>query len=333
MSQSTIKNIGIITSGGDAPGMNASIHALVTTAGFHQINCIGFERGYNGLIDNNYIKLNRHNIKHISQLGGTILKSARCPRMLEHQHQLTVVDTMKRHQLDGLIIIGGDGSFRGAVELGKHTSTPIIGVPGTIDNDIDGSDYTIGFFTACDTALSAIDKIRDTADAFERIFIVEVMGRHSGHLALEVGVAAEAEHIICPEMNIAPHDVVQNIATHINRYLSINGNASYIIVMAEHTYADGSEALAQMLTQQIGIETRASILGHIQRGGIATCQDRTLATRLSGFAIESLVAGENQVMAGEVNNKLVLTPLAETGLGVKKPNEYLLDLYQKKLAM
>ncbi len=333
MTQANVNNIGLLTSGGDAPGMNAAIHAIVTTAEYHNINCIGFERGYNGLIDNNHIKLNNHNVKHISQLGGTILKSARCERMLQPDMRQVAVDNMKLLNLDGLIVIGGDGSFRGAAELSKATEMPIIGVPGTIDNDIDGSDYTIGFFTAADTALDAIDKIRDTADAFERIFIVEVMGRHSGHLALEVGVAAEAEHIICPEMNIEPQSIIQNIATHINNHLAVYGNSSYIIVIAENTYEEGSESLAQMLTEQIGIETRASILGHIQRGGIASCQDRTLATKLGGFAVESLLAGKSAVMAGEIKGQLALTPLTKTGAGVKQPNQYLLNLYRKKLAM
>lgn len=333
MTKETINNIGILTSGGDAPGMNAAIHAIVTTAEFHNINCYGFTRGYNGLIDNDHAKLNYRNVKHISQLGGTFLKSARCSRMLEPSMRQLAVNNMQDLNLQGLIVIGGDGSFRGADALSQITDIPIIGVPGTIDNDIDGSDQSIGFFTAADTALNAIDKIRDTADAFERIFIVEVMGRHSGHLALEVGVAAEAEHIICPEMNIPPELLVQNIATHINNYLSVFGNASYIIVVAENTYPDGSEALAKMLTEQIGIETRASILGHIQRGGIAACQDRVLATKLGGYAVESLLAGKKSMMVGEVKGELKLTPLGQTGLVLKSPNQYLLDLYQRKLAM
>lgn len=333
MAHSELKNIGLLTSGGDAPGMNAAIHAIVTTAEFHGINCFGFERGYNGLLDNNFVKLNNHNVKHISQLGGTILKSARCSRMLSPEKRDHAITNMANLNLDGLIVIGGDGSFRGATELAKLTSVPIIGVPGTIDNDIDGSDHTIGFFTAADTALDAIDKIRDTADAFERIFIVEVMGRHSGHLALSVGVAAEAEHIICPEMNIAPESIVQNIATHINNYLAVYGDSSYIIVLAEHTYEDGSEALAKMLTEQIGIETRASILGHIQRGGIASCLDRTLATKLGGFAVESLINGQRSKMVGEVKGQLVLTDLDKTGLGIKQPDPYLLNLYRQKLTM
>lgn len=333
MTKAKINNIGILTSGGDAPGMNAAIHAIVTTAEYHNINCVGFERGYNGLIDDTHIKLNNHNVKHISQLGGTILKSARCDRMLESDMRQIAVNNMKQLELDGLIVIGGDGSFRGATELSKITDIPIIGAPGTIDNDIDGSDYTIGFFTAADTALDAIDKIRDTADAFERIFIVEVMGRHSGHLALEVGVAAEAEHIICPEMNIAPESIVQSIATHVNNHLAVYGDSSYIIVVAEHTYEQGSEALAKMLTEQIGIETRASILGHIQRGGIASCQDRTLATKLGGFAVETLINGKHSVMVGEVKGQLTLTDLNKTGLGLKQPNQYLLNLYRQKLAM
>lgn len=333
MTKAKIKNIGLLTSGGDAPGMNAAIHTIVTTAEYYNVTCFGFKRGYNGLIDNNCNKLSSRSVKHISQQGGTILKSARCERMLELEMRQLAVDNMHNLELDGLIVIGGDGSFRGAAELTQLTDIPILGVPGTIDNDIDGSDYTIGFFTAADTALDAIDKIRDTADAFERIFIVEVMGRHSGHLALEVGVAAEAEHIICPEMGIEPQSIVQNIATHINNHLAVFGNSSYIIVLAENTYEQGSEALAKMLTEQIGIETRASILGHIQRGGIASCQDRTLATKLGGFSVESLIRGNHSVMVGEVSGELILTPLDKTGLGVKKPSRYLLNLYQKKLAM
>lgn len=326
-----MKTIGIITSGGDAPGMNAAIHSIVTTASFHNIQCIGFERGYNGLIDDIHHDLTLTNVKHISHLGGTILKSARCPRMLEQKFRNQVIETLINNSIDGLIVIGGDGSFQGAHLLSQITDIPIIGVPGTIDNDIDGSDYTIGFDTASNTALDAIDKIRDTADAFERIFIIEVMGRHSGQLALNVGIAAEAEQIICPEMAIDPHLIVQNIAQHINSYLTDNGHASYIIVAAENTYPDGALALAELLTKQIGIECRASVLGHMQRGGLASCADRTLATKLGAFAVESLISGYNNVMSGQVNGQLTLTELEKTGLGTKQVDPYLLNIYTNKL--
>lgn len=326
-----MKTIGIITSGGDAPGMNAAIHSIVTTASFHNIQCIGFERGYNGLIDDIHHDLSLANVKHISHLGGTILKSARCPRMLEQKYRNQVIETLINNSIDGLIVIGGDGSFQGAHLLSQITDIPIIGVPGTIDNDIDGSDYTIGFDTASNTALDAIDKIRDTADAFERIFIIEVMGRHSGQLALNVGIAAEAEQIICPEMAIDPHLIVQNIAQHINSYLIDNGHASYIIVAAENTYPDGALALAELLTKQIGIECRASVLGHMQRGGLASCADRTLATKLGAFAVESLISGYNNVMSGQVNGQLTLTELEKTGLGTKQVDPYLLNIYTNKL--
>ena len=328
-----MKKIGILTSGGDAPGMNAAIHSIVTTASVHNIECIGFERGYNGLIDNAIVLLPLAKVKHISQLGGTILKSARCPKMLDNKYRQQAIASLKSNSLDGLIVIGGDGSFRGAHLLSQLTDIPIIGVPGTIDNDIDGSDFTIGFDTAANTALDAIDKIRDTADAFERIFIVEVMGRHSGQLAVNIGVAAEAEHILSPEMNIEPHQIVQNVTAHINAYLKVNGHASYIIVAAEKIYPDGAAALAEMLTKQIGIDCRACVLGHLQRGGMASCADRTLATKLGAFAVDSLVSGAKNVMSGEVNNKLVLTKLADTGLGKKKIDPYLLDLYKTKLSI
>lgn len=328
-----MKKLGIITSGGDAPGMNAAIHAIVTTAHFHGIECVGFERGYNGLIDNIPFPLTLPKVKHISHLGGTILKSARSPRMLELKYRNQVNSTMVNNSIDGLIVIGGDGSFQGAHLLSQLAEIPIIGIPGTIDNDIDGSDYTIGFDTAANTALQAIDKIRDTADAFERIFIIEVMGRHSGQLALNVGIAAEAEHIICPEMEIDPHLIVQNIAEHINEYLKDNGHSSYIIVAAENTYPDGSMALAEMLTKQIGIECRASVLGHMQRGGLASCADRTLATKLGAFAVESLLSGHQNLMVGEVSGNLILTALADTGLGYKKVDPYLLNIYSKKRSL
>jgi 6-phosphofructokinase 1 len=328
-----MNKIGILTSGGDAPGMNAAIHAIVTTANFHNIECIGFERGYNGLIDNVAVLLPLSKVKHISHLGGTILKSARCPRMLEPKFQKIAAENMQLNALDAFIVIGGDGSFQGAHFLSQLTSIPIIGVPGTIDNDIDGTDNTIGFDTAANTALDAIDKIRDTADAFERIFIVEVMGRHSGQLALNIGVAAEAEHVLCPEMHIPPHQIIQNITTHINTYLNVNPHASYIIVTAENTYPDGSIALADMLSNKIGIDCRASVLGHMQRGGMASCVDRILATKLGAFSVESLLSGAKSRMAGEVKGQLILTPLADTGLGNKKIDPYLLNIYSKKLSL
>ena len=328
-----MNRIGILTSGGDAPGMNAAIHAIVTSAKFHGIECIGYQHGYNGLIDDQFSPLSTLQVKHISHKGGTILKSARCERMHEIKFQQQAVNNLDAQNLDGLVVIGGDGSFKGATKLCELTNIPIVGIPGTIDNDIDGSDFTIGFNTATNTALDAIDKIRDTADAFDRIFLVEVMGRHSGHLALEVGVAAEAEYIVCPEMNIPNQQLIDNVSSHISNYLAVNGHSSYIIVIAENTFSEGTEQLAQQLTELSGVEARASILGHMQRGGIASCFDRTLATKMGGFAIESLIAGQTGVMIGEINNQLVLTPFSQTGLGNKKPNQYLLNLYQRKLVL
>ena len=328
-----MKNIGILTSGGDAPGMNAAIHSIVMTASFHNIHCYGFERGYNGLIDANYRSLSIHNTQHISSLGGTILKSARCPRMHQSQYLQQAAGTIKDLKLDGLIVIGGDGSFKGAVALNQYSEIPIIGVPGTIDNDIDGSDYSIGYYTAVQTAVDAIDKVRDTADAFERIFIVEVMGRHSGHIALDVGISTEAEQIITPEMNIPDTELVENITCHINQYLQHFGHSSYIIVVAENSFDQGSLALAETLTQDPNIDCRAVVLGHIQRGGIANPEDRLLAIKLGAFAVEGLLKGEKNKMAGEIKGELGFFELSQTGMGVKQPDPYLLSLYKNKLLM
>lgn len=325
-----MNKIGILTSGGDAPGMNAAIHSIVHAAMSRNIQTVGFVRGYNGLIDNQVTLLTADKVKHISHLGGTIIKSARCPKMRDDKYQLQAVDNMQQNNVDALVVIGGDGSFRGADILSQLTDIPIIGIPGTIDNDIDGSDFTVGFDTAANTALQAIDKIRDTADAFERIFIIEVMGRHSGQLALNIGVAAEAEHILCPEMDVDPHQIVQNITSHINSYLQQHHDASYIIVAAENIYPGGAMALADMLTQQIGIDCRACVLGHMQRGGMASCSDRTLATKLGAFAVESLIAGHKKMMVGEVSGKLTLTSLSKTGLGQKTIDPFLLNLFSRK---
>lgn len=327
-----MKNIGILTSGGDAPGMNAAIHSIVMTANFHGIKCLGFERGYNGVLNKNTKVLSPHTVKHISHLGGTILKSARCKELLTLEGQKLAAKKLEQLNLDGLIVIGGDGSFRGAHEVSKHTKIPIIGVPGTIDNDLDGTDFTIGYFTAVQTAVEAIDKVRDTADAFERIFAVEVMGRHSGFIAIDVGIATEAEQIICPEMNIAGDMLIENITSHIHNHLTHFGNSSYIIVVAEHSCnGEGAVELAKSLSEQVGIDCTAVVLGHIQRGGMADASDRVLAIKLGAKSVEALLEGERGKMIGEVAGKLCLTPFKSNIAKIKQPDPYLLQLYQNKL--
>lgn len=324
----TVRRIGILTSGGDAPGMNACIRAIVLTASAHNMEVIGFRHGYNGLLAADYKTLLPVHVQNIIQKGGTILKSARCPALQTPEGPVQAAESLHQLNIDALIVIGGDGSFRGALAVAKHYRGQVIGVPGTIDNDVDGTDNTIGFATAIDTALDAIDKIRDTADAFERIFLVELMGRHTGYLTLSAGIAAGAEQIICPELGALTKENLKQVITPIQHAQMLMGKASYIIVVAEHSYPGGTTALADDLTSAIGIECRACILGHIQRGGSPVGADRILATKLGAYAVEQLRDGAHLVMAGEVNQQAVLYPLAKTGDRNKQIDPYLLRWQQ-----
>ncbi|MDX1392369.1 MAG: ATP-dependent 6-phosphofructokinase [Rheinheimera sp.] len=324
-----IKRIGILTSGGDAPGMNAAIRAAVLTGAAYNIDVIGFRHGFNGLLENDYQTLLPQHVQHIIQLGGTILKSARCKALHTEQGAKQASQALHQLQLDALIIIGGDGSFRGALAIAEHYQGQIIGIPGTIDNDVDGTDYTIGFATAIDTALDAIDKIRDTADAFERIFLVELMGRHSGYITLSAGIAAGAEQIICPEFGNLDSSDIKSLLAPIQHAQLLRGKSSYIMVVAEHSYPGGTTALAEILSEQLGVECRACILGHIQRGGKPVGADRILATKLGAYAVEQLVGGAHLMMAGEVNQQAVLYPLVKTGDKQKQIDPYLVRWQQR----
>ena len=324
-----MKRIGILTSGGDAPGMNAAIRALVLTASQHQLEVVGFSHGFNGIFNREYRVLSNMDVLHIIQLGGTILKSARCAQLQQADGPQIAAEVLHELEIDALVVIGGDGSFRGCMALSQFYRGQLVGLPGTIDNDVDGTDYTIGFATALDTALDAIDKIRDTADAFERTFLVEVMGRHTGYLALAAGIASAAEQIICPEYGAID---IQDLANDIRRFQQNYGKGSYIIVMAETMYKDGATALAQTLSEQSGTECRAVVLGHLQRGGSPVGADRILATKLSAYAIEQLLAGRaHLMMAGEQAGHLGLYPLATTGEKHKKADTYLLAWQQSTL--
>jgi 6-phosphofructokinase 1 len=321
-----MKRIGVLTSGGDAPGMNACVRALVLTAHANEIEVIGFQRGFNGVIERQYQTLLPYHVSSIIQDGGTILKSARCEAMHTEAGLQQAAQHLHDLQLDALLVIGGDGSFRGCVKLSAFYKGQLLGIPGTIDNDIDGSDFTIGFATALDTALDAIDKIRDTADAFERIFLVEVMGRHTGYLAVAAGIAAGAEQIICPEL--ASELDLDKIAQHVEQARQHRGNCSYIIVIAETMYPGGVSALAADLEKR-GIECRASILGHIQRGGRPVGADRILATKLGAYAVEQTLQGAHMMMVGEINGQAGLYPLALTGDKKKQVDSYLLRWQQQ----
>lgn len=323
------RKIGVLTSGGDAPGMNAAIRAVVITAEANDIEVIGFKHGFNGIFSGEYQLLRRIEVQHMIQYGGTILKSARCKQLQQPDGPKQAGLALNALGLDALIVIGGDGSFRGCLAIAPFFKGQIVGIPGTIDNDVDGTDFTIGFATALDTALDAIDKIRDTADAFERIFLIEVMGRHTGYLALAAGIASGAEQIICPEYGEVDLNDLHNDIRQVQQKF---GRSSYIIVIAETMYQAGATALAEALTQVTGIECRACVLGHMQRGGSPVGSDRILATKLGAFAVEQLIAGNaHLMMAGELGGQTALYPLSLTGDKKKQPDQFLIDWQQRML--
>ena len=315
-----MKKIAVLTSGGDAPGMNACIRAIVRTAYNKNLSVYGIQYGFSGLIENNIKKINPRDVGNTIHIGGTILKTARSKKFYTKEGRKIAFKNLQKNDIDGLIILGGDGSLTGANIFYKEYKLPIIGVPCTIDNDIYGSDYSIGFASARETVVEAIDKIRDTAASHERIFIVEVMGRESGYLALESGISAGAELILIPEQKYSMSDVVNKISK-IN-----NEKKSIIIVYAEGCKFGSLEKLSKSIKTKIkGSNVRCSILGHIQRGGTATPSDRILGSILGNKSIECLLNGNKNLMVGLVNKKNVINDLE---LVVKSKNKIDKDLYQ-----
>jgi 6-phosphofructokinase 1 len=319
--ENTTKRLGVLTSGGDAPGMNACIRAIVRTATHYDIQAFGFIQGYSGLVNNQFIAMDNRSVSNIVQRGGTILRSARCKEFRTEAGRQRAADNLNTLQIDTLLVVGGDGSLRGAHLLSKQWQGKIIGLPGTIDNDLYGTDYTIGFFTALDTALDAIDKIRDTADAFDRVFLVEVMGRMAGFIAQFVGVGGGAEEILVPEHTFDVNLMCEHIVA-----AKAKGKISYIIVVAEGAWPGGAVNLAQDLQQRTGLECRPCVLGHIQRGGSPATLDRLLATKLGAFAVETAVQGQSGVMVGECNHNLVTTPLEQVWEQKKPLDPYLFKI-------
>ena len=321
MQKHKIDKIGILTSGGDAPGMNAAIRAIVRAADYHGIQATGFVKGYSGLVQNEFVTLDNRSVSNIIQQGGTILRSARCKAFRTEEGQRQAADSLRRNEIDALFIIGGDGSLKGAHTLSTHWSGQIIGLPGTIDNDLSGTDYTIGYFTALDTALDAIDKIRDTADSIERVFLIEVMGRMAGFIAAGAGVAGGAEEILVPEKAVDIDALAADIAL-----AKEQGKVSFIIIVAEGAYPGGATTLSAELQKRSGIECRPCILGYIQRGGSPAALDRIVATKLGAFSVEQALQGASGVMAGIIKNKLVTTPLKQTWENKKPLDPYLFEL-------
>ena len=303
-----MKRIAVFTSGGDAPGMNACIRAVVRTAVYHKIEVFGIKRGYNGMIQGDIFPMTSFSVSNIVQRGGTILKSARSKEFFTPEGRQKAYDNLRRLEIDGLVAIGGDGTFTGANLFYDEFKIPTVGAPGTIDNDLYGTDYTIGFDSAVNTALDAIDKIRDTADSHDRIFFIEVMGRDSGYIAIESGIGGGAEMIMVPETLTTFNDVIETLRQGWNR-----SKTSSIIVIAEGDELGNANEIAEMVKQQMPHgDYRVTILGHVQRGGAPTAMDRILASRLGVGAVEGLLKGLANVMAGVMNNQLVYTPFKET---------------------
>ncbi|HZG99641.1 MAG TPA: 6-phosphofructokinase, partial [Flavisolibacter sp.] len=292
-----VSRIGVLTSGGDAPGMNAAIRAVVRTGIYHGLEVYGIMRGYQGLLENDIVKMESRSVANIIQRGGTILKTARCKEFHTEAGRKKAYDVLKSRSIDGLVIIGGDGSFRGAVSFSKEFDIPVIGIAGTIDKDIQGTDFTIGFDTAVNTAVEAIDKIRDTADAHDRLFIIEVMGRDAGYIALHSGIATGAENILVPERKTDIEDMIHSLMEKERRQKLVN-----IIVVAEGDDFGGANKIAETIKERMPkAETRVCILGHIQRGGAPSCLDRLIASRMGYHAVECLMEGKHNVFVGILN--------------------------------
>jgi 6-phosphofructokinase 1 len=300
-----VTKIGVMTSGGDAPGMNACIRAVVRTGIFHNLEVYGITRGYSGLIDNDIQKMDSRSVANIIQRGGTILKTARCKEFLTTEGRKKAYNNLKKLGINGLVIIGGDGSFKGAQIFSNEFDIPCIGIPGTIDKDIAGTDFTIGFDTAVNTAIEAIDKIRDTADAHDRLFIVEVMGKDAGYIALHSGIGTGAEHILIPERKTDVEAVLASLQEKEKRKKLVN-----IVVVAEGDDFGGGTDLANLIKERIpNFDIRVAILGHIQRGGSPSSMDRLIASRMGYSAVECLIEGRYNQMVGIMNNKMHFTPL------------------------
>lgn len=301
-----MEHIAVLTSGGDAPGMNAAIRAVVRTAIFKKVRVSAVYRGYQGLIHDEVEEFGPRSVANIIQRGGTILRTARCQAFFEPEGRATAAATLHRHGIEGLVVIGGDGSFRGASKLYEEHGIPVMGIPGTIDNDIPGTDVTIGFNTAINIALDAVDRLRDTAASHDRLILVEVMGRHSGHIALYVGLAGGAEAILVPEAESDVEKTLDAIVAAKER-----GKSSSIVVVAEGAFPGGALALQEQLQQRCGYEVRTSILGHMQRGGTPSTRDRVLASRLGYAAVEGLLEGQAGMMAAVDKRGTVFVPLKD----------------------
>ena len=317
----TIKKLAVLTSGGDSPGMNAAIRSVVRACAYHNIDCIGVYRGYEGLIEGDFKQMDARSVKGIINKGGTILKSARSKEFRTVEGRQKAFDNLIKAGIDGLVVVGGDGSFTGALIFNQEFGFPVMGIPGTIDNDIFGTSHTLGFDTALNTVVEAIDKIRDTASSHNRLFFIEVMGRDVGHIALNVGIAGGAEEILIPEEDLGLDRLVESL----NKSRK-SGKSSSIVVVAEgDKIGKNIFELKDYVDENMeGYDVRVSVLGHMQRGGAPSCFDRVLASRMGVKAVESMLNGQTNYMVGLLNGKMELTPLDNAIKGKTKINLELL---------
>lgn len=317
----SIKKIGVLTSGGDAPGMNAAVRAVVRTAAYHKVECVGIQQGYQGLIDNKVKVMNARSVNNIINKGGTVLKSARCLEFRTKEGRQTAFKTVQKHGIEALVIIGGDGSFTGAMIFQSEFNIPVIGIPGTIDNDIFGTSHTIGYDTALNTVIEAIDKIRDTAISHNRLFFVEVMGRDAGHIALNTGIGAGAEEVLIPEEDMGLDRLLDSL-----KRSEKSGKSSSIVVVAEgdKTGKNVFEIAEYVEKNMPYYDVRVSVLGHMQRGGSPSCFDRVLASRMGVYAVEALLQGKSNMMVGMKSEEIIFSPLEKAIKGKSEINKDLI---------
>lgn len=307
-----IKKIGVLTSGGDSPGMNAAIRAVVRTCAFHNIECAGIYRGYQGMIEGDFKEMGARSVNNIINKGGTILKSARSMEFMTPEGRKKAHENLKNNGIDALVVIGGNGSFTGALLFNSEFDFPVIGIPGTIDNDIYGTSHTLGYDTALNTVVEVIDKIRDTASSHNRLFFIEVMGRDAGHIALNAGIGAGAEEILIPEEDMGLDRLIDSL-----RKSKASGKSSSIVVIAEgDRIGKNAFELKEYVDENMPeYDVRVSILGHMQRGGSPSCFDRVLASRLGVKAVETLLEGQSNYMVGLIKDEVTLTPLEQAVKG------------------
>lgn len=318
-----MKRITVFTSGGDSPGMNACIRAVVRSAVYNKTEVMGIIKGYEGMIDGDLIPMDARSVANIIHRGGTVLKTARSERFLKRDGMEKAKQNLEKHRIEGVVAIGGDGTFRGALEFSQICAIPFIGCPGTIDNDLAGTDYTIGYDTAINTVVEAVDKIRDTAESHERLFFVEVMGRDAGLIALRSGIGAGAESILIPETRTDIGRLIERLES------SRRNKSSKIIIVSEHDEAGGAFAIAEKVKAKLPYyDTRVTVLGHIQRGGNPSAMDRVNASRMGFASVEALLKGKKNVMTGIINNEIVFTPFERSVKYNEKPHPDLLRMME-----